>query len=140
MDGVLADFDSQVVGTHPQGSKPTEMFTPGFFRNLPVMEGAKEAVEELESINELKIYIATKITTHNLLAATEKLQWVEEHFPSLIKKVFIACDKTLLKGDFLIDDFPRWKDFDGEHILFNHQTPVKSWKLAVQRIKKELNR
>lgn len=137
MDGVLADFDRCVASPRDPGlGLPSEMLHKGFFRQLPVMDGAKEAIEILLSEPEVQLFIATKISTKNLHAATEKLQWLEEHFPELVKNVFIACDKTKLKGDLLIDDFIRWKGFEGHFFHFDKLNPTNSWKQAVALIKR----
>lgn len=139
MDGVLANFDSCVHSPPPAGSSlPSEMLHKGFFRQLPVMTGAKNAVEALMQNPRLEIYIATKISTKNLHAATEKLQWLEEHFPALVKNVFIACDKTKLRGDILIDDFLRWKNFHGAFFHFDHQNPEQSWQEALTFVQSQL--
>ncbi len=135
MDGVLADFDSHVGRScDASAGLPSEMLHKGFFRQLPVMPGSKQAIEELQANPKLQLYIATKISTKNLHAATEKLQWLEEHFPTLLKNVFIACDKTKLRGDVLIDDFLRWKDFQGCFIHFNKDSAEESWRQAVAKI------
>jgi len=129
MDGVLADFDAGVGRTYEYKSDPPEMLAKGFFRNLPVMPGAKEAVAVLQENPMVDLYIATKPTTKNLHCATEKYEWVAEHFPSLLKKIFMVCDKGHLNGDFLIDDdFKEWGDrFQGNFIYFERNAPLSSW-------------
>lgn len=131
MDGVLADFHA-VAGEVEIHETPTEMLKEGFYRNLPVMEGAKEAVEELMKLGD--VYIASKPTTKNFSCATEKYEWINEHFPQLIKKVFLTCDKTLLKGDFLIDDDIRWNEFDGNFLWFDRKNPLR-WEQIVNNVK-----
>lgn len=127
MDGVLADFDGAITS----GVKvdPPEMFIPGFFRNLKVMEGAKEGVASLLSNPNLEIYIGSKQTSHNTLCATEKMDWVAEHFPELKKNIVLVCDKKLLRGNFLIDDdVVRWgSEFKGAFIFFDKTQPKKEW-------------
>ena len=131
MDGVLADFD----GALPPGSgwDPPEMFVPGFFRNLKVMPGAKEAVEILLADHNLDVYIGSKPTSKSTVCATEKMDWVAEHFPGLLKKMVLVCDKKLLRGDYLVDDdFDMWgKAFVGQFIHFDRKNPEQSWKHAV---------
>ncbi len=136
MDGVLANFDKALKSPREPGKGlPPEMLEKDFFRNLEVMPGAIKAIDELESLPGVEVFIATKITTKNLYSATEKFEWIEEHFPSLLKKIFITCDKALLKGDFLIDDYHRWKTFPGTFIHFNKHNPIEAWSDAVQQIK-----
>lgn len=132
MDGVLVDFDAyarargQDLYTRPD--PPPEMLVPGFFRNTPVMEGALEAMEIIMALP-LDIFIASKPTTKNLCCASEKYQWVEEHFPALLRRMFLTCDKAHLNGDYLVDDDPdRWKGFGGTVIHFDEEHPALSWR------------
>ena len=85
MDGVLADFDSQIDPSY-KFNDPPEMFTEGFYRKLPVMDGAKEAITSMLSNPRLDLYIASKPTVKNLHSTIEKYQWIQEHFPELLKK------------------------------------------------------
>ena len=139
MDGVLANFKSG-VGRVDHERDPPEMFKEGFFRNLPVMPGAKEAVAALMRMKHFDVYIATKPTTKTLFCPTEKFQWLQEHFPALVKKVFLVCDKGHLNGDYLIDDdFDQWGDrFKGEFLHFEESNPEECWKELVQFFKEEL--
>lgn len=132
MDGVLADFDGSVA-VHIQD--PPEMFVPGFFRNLKVMPGAKEGVQALIDNPKLKVYIGTKHTTKTDYSPSEKVAWVREHFPQLLKKMFIVTDKHLLKGDYLIDDDLRWRNFPGEFIHFDKTNSAKEWERVVEYLK-----
>lgn len=128
MDGVLADFRAGVGRPNAEWNPP-EMYVKGFFRDLPLMAGAKDAVAELLKHNYLDVYIASKPTHDNLWCATEKYQWLEEHFPMLLKKTFLACDKGHLNGDYLIDDdLKQWgPKFKGTLLHFDEYKPVESW-------------
>lgn len=131
MDGVLADFDAGVGKHCAQDEDPPQMFEPGFYRNLPVIVGAKEAVQNLLQIPLIDLQIATKPTTKNLHCATEKYQWVEEHFPQLLRKMTLTHDKSLLLGDVLVDDDSKWElGFLGEFYLFDGTKPKDSWDKA----------
>lgn len=128
MDGVLADFKKGIGRPNPEWNPP-EMYEPYFFRKLPVMEGAKEAVAEMLANENIDLYIASKPDSKNLWCATEKFQWIQEHFPDLLKKMFLTCDKGHLNGDFLIDDdFRQWgHKFKGTLLEFNENDPKESW-------------
>lgn len=134
MDGVLADFDG-AIHTHV-GEDPPEMFVPGFFRNLAVMPGAKEAIEALLANKNLDVYIGSKITSKVPTCATEKMEWVAMHFPKLLKRMCLVCDKMLLRGDVLVDDdFPRWAHkFDGQFIHFDTHNSKKCWEAVVKEL------
>ncbi len=90
---------------------------PGYYRDLPVLPGAREAVHELvhTKVNGEKafdVYFVTSaiVSPH---APHDKMEWVNEHFPFLgegrsgaARKVITAYHKELIKGDVLIDDGP----------------------------------
>jgi 5'(3')-deoxyribonucleotidase len=134
MDGPLAHFRAGVGPHYTLGSDPPEMFQKGFFRDLPVTPGAKEAVAVLLRNPHLDLYIASKPTTKNLYSTIEKYQWVEEHFPELFKKIFLTCDKGHLNGDFLVDDDHKaWADkFKGIFLKFHEDEPLRSWEHIVK--------
>lgn len=127
MDGVLADFDGAV--TSGVKKDPPEMFVPGFFRKLNVMEGAKEGIAALLANPNISVYIGSKPTYANTLCATEKMDWIQEHFPELKKRMVLVCDKKLLRGNFLIDDdVERWgHKFKGAFIFFDRTKPKQEW-------------
>jgi 5'(3')-deoxyribonucleotidase len=136
MDGVLANF-RKGVGRDDYDFDPPEMFVKGFFRNLEPMAGAKEAIDELLKMDHIKLYILSKPTTKNLHCATEKYEWINEHFPKLLKRMFLACEKGHLNGDFLIDDDAnRWrKVFRGHFIHFDEFNSAQEWVKVVEFFK-----
>lgn len=111
-----------------------QLHKPGFFANLDVMDGAVEVVKELN--NKYEVYIASAAMEFpNSLK--EKHEWLSQHFPFIHWKNMILCgDKSILKGDILIDDhLKNLAVFDGQTLLFDamhnqktegHQR-VKSW-------------
>ena len=103
-DGPLADFATayKAAGLTPEHAK----MQPGFYRSLPLTPGAREAVEELHSWPHVQIFVATKIPDANALAATEKIQWLHEHFPVLEERIILTPNKACIgtKADFLVDD------------------------------------
>jgi 5'(3')-deoxyribonucleotidase len=135
MDGVLADFDAAIV--HKDMQDPPEMFVPGFFRNLAVTDGAKEAIAELLANPDYEIYIGSKMTSKAPNCATEKVEWIKEHFPALLRNMVLCCDKKLLRGHVLIDDDEeRWGHaFVGTFIHFDHTNHAESWKKVVEILK-----
>lgn len=151
MDGVLADFDSAFYqawesrfgGVYPAipKEKRTTFYVRDdypeflrdnieeiyhsqyFYRNIPIMAGAKEAVAEMLAMGH-EIRICTSPLTTNKFCASEKFEWVEEHFSSdFLARIIIAKDKTWVRGDILIDDKPVipgslqpvWR-----HIIYDH--------------------
>lgn len=135
-DGVLADFLGGLGREVSIDAEPIEMTQKGFYRNLPVMPGAREAISALLKSEKIDIYIASKPTTRNPHCASEKYAWIEEHFPELTRKVFLTCNKGLLRGDYLIDDHYKWGEvFEGEYFKFNPLTPEKSWNEVLELFK-----
>lgn len=78
-------------------------YQPGFFGQFPVVEGAFEGVEEMLRRGH-DVWVCTKPMESNPTCHSDKYGWIEEHFPALKHKLIIAPDKSLIKGDILIDD------------------------------------
>jgi 5'-nucleotidase len=122
MDGVLADFFGGLGRIISPEEDPEEIYRKGFYLNLPVMKGAQEFVRKLEDKG-FNVYIASK-PLRSQYCASEKFIWIAKHFPTLYRKIILTCDKTLLKGDILIDDQPhKWKGFEGSVIAANPLGP-----------------
>lgn len=158
MDGVLADIEAQWLNWYERdygvkldaevflGVKESDafpdkeavkrfVFTPGFFRTLPVMEGAVEAVKQLSE--DFEIYIVSAAMEFPL-SLFEKREWLAEHFPFISWKNIIFCgDKSVINTDYLIDDHCKNLDYcKGMPIMFtaghntnhSHHTRVNNWK------------
>lgn len=157
MDGVLADIESHWLNLYERdygirlsaeifkGVKESDafpdktavekyVFTPGFFRTLPVMEGAVEAVKKLAE--DYEIYIVSAAMEFPL-SLFEKREWLTEHFPFISWKNIIFCgDKSVIATDYLIDDHCKNLDYcKGTPIMFsaghnanlNHHVRANSW-------------
>ena len=93
----------------------------GFFRSLPLIPGAREALETIERSGHIVRIVTAPIRTPH--SASEKLEWIAEYLGvEWCAKTIITRDKTLIRGDLLIDDNPNvtgslrplW-----EHILYD---------------------
>ena len=151
MDGVLANFEKGFLDAwrkkFPQNSYiplekrktfrvrdnyPNEVkkevegiyTTSGFFQNLGVIRGGKEALAKIQALGH-EIFICTSPISKYENCVLEKYHWVAQNFGyEWTKKIIVARDKTLIHGDILIDDKPEhiglkkpvWK-----HVLF--ETP-----------------
>ncbi len=111
------------------------LYTEGFFRTLPVIEGAVEAVKLLN--DKYQLYVASSALEFPQ-SLHEKYDWMKEHFPFIHWKQIILCgDKKALKGDIMIDDHAHnLESFDGEikllfsspHNVFEERfTRVNNW-------------
>jgi len=145
-DGVLADFVEgfkRAWATHglpayfeaweqwdmnhyvPVQHKPmvdVVMSQPGLFRHLPVMPGAVDAVLGLMNAGH-KVWICSTPVHDSDTCENEKKAWLREHFGSAIaKRLILTQDKTLIKGEVLIDDKPAIRGEDTpswEHVLYD---------------------
>ncbi len=120
MDGVLADYDAAVKehGTTPKEFK----LVPDAYRNLKVLGDAVASVNLICAMG-YDCWVLSKLPNQNRLAATEKLDWINIHFPMLNDKVILTPDKGAVgtSQDFLIDDHPEWANankFRGTVIKF----------------------
>ncbi len=78
---------------------------PGFFIDLPILEGAIETLKNLQDDGH-EIYIVTAPSSYPG-SASEKIWWIHRHLPFIDKNhIIIAKDKHIIYGDILIDDTP----------------------------------
>lgn len=149
MDGVLADFEAGFLARwralhpelpyiplderqdfylekdYPKEHRPRvfAIFTsPGFFRELPLVPGGKAAIEAMRDLGH-DVSICTSPLKAYKNCVLEKYEWVEEHLGfGWTGRIILLKDKTLVRGDVLIDDRPRiigamtpqW-----EHVLYD---------------------
>jgi len=158
MDGVIADVEKHYIDWYEKdygvridrktmeglmeheampekGAIMKFLTTPGFFRTVPVMEGAVEAVKDL--MQDYEVYIVSAAMEFPL-SLYEKHQWLAEHFPFISWRNIIFCgDKSVIDTDFLIDDHLKNLDFcKGKALMFtafhnvNHNTHqrVNNWR------------
>ena len=149
MDDVLADATGQFINYYERdfgvrverhvlnGKEEGEGF-PGnhdvlrkypyqvnFFRTMDVNADSQAVLEQLNKKYELFIVSAAMEFPQSL---TEKLEWLNKHFPFLNWKQFVFCgSKAVVHGDFMIDDLPHnLERFNGRKLLFTapHNTHV----------------
>ncbi len=97
---------------------------PGFFRNLPVIPGAKEGLKEMLELDWRPVIVTSlPIVKHNSgQVIQEKCEWVEEHLKGLIdhRDIVVTYRKFLVQGDVLIDDGPHnLQEYPGRTIAFD---------------------
>jgi 5'(3')-deoxyribonucleotidase len=115
LDGVLCDFKGQYYKLK-NDFVPNPQTTYGFYTNLPVIPGAIETYKWLEE--RFDVWILTRPSYWNPLCYTEKRVWVENHLGlETCRKLILSWDKSLLKGDYLIDD-NNHEGFEGDILLF----------------------
>lgn len=130
-DGVLADFDNAFIecfGVDPRSYEEqhgTERFknivkeTPGFFRNLRLMPGARELVAAVAHHRPIVLTAAS----WGMWVVEQKLEWMSEMFPGIVMQPCASREKRLYcqPGDALVDDYEKyshlWRDAGGVFIL-----------------------
>lgn len=144
MDGVLADVYSRFIELHAletgtiisvneiAGRREADVFPnvlqwvnrPGFFRSLPLIEGGRQGLEKL---NQAYQVVIVSMATEYPNCLTDKQLWIEEHLPFISWKQVVLCgDKSLIKGDLMIDDHLKNLDFfSGETLLFSQPHNLK---------------
>ncbi len=141
MDGVLCDFygaAKKALITNPTQKYPQSEY--GFFLNLKPIKGAIESVNELRNFYD--VYILTKPSSKNLLCYTEKAAWILNHFDyELQQKIIIIEDKSMVKGDYLVDDQINANQelFEGKLIRFG-QPSFENWSKVKKYLIKELKK
>ena len=89
----------------------------GFFADLEVMAGSKEALLELSRNHDIFI---TSAAMEVPTSFADKFQWMEKNFPFIPPSRMVFCgDKHIINADVLIDDRSRhFRGFRGMGILF----------------------
>jgi len=151
MDGVLADFvggvyrDWDHIGHHKEmplksreeltsfwlhhdhpvhyGDPLHDLVnTKGFFASLDPIPGSLEALEELERIPHLVIRLCTAPLFGNPTCMDDKGAWVGWWLGrEWQERIVMTKDKTLVRGDWLIDDKPKIEgqlERQWEHLVF----------------------
>ena len=148
MDNVLADYEGEFLQRYrknfpnhfyiplekrntfylydqypPELKKTVEgiLTSVGFFENLPPIEGGKEAIEKMKSLGH-EVFICTSFISNYKNCILEKYAWVEKNLGYYwTLRTILTKDKTLVYGDYLIDDRPEHKGIrkpSWEHILY----------------------
>ena len=82
---------------------------PEFFLGLSPVAGAVAGVQEMVSAGHDVRICSAPITEYRYCVA-EKYEWIERHLGfDFTKRVILTKDKTLVRGDYLIDDRPEIK-------------------------------
>lgn len=119
----------------------------GFYRDLPVIENAQAAMDELRAIHDV-FFVSTPYRS-NPGCASEKMEWVKRHFGQTMQsRTILTEDKTMVQGDILIDDKPvitgllppRWEHLCFGEYGYSHLTEsvrVNNWADALMAVRRE---
>lgn len=121
MDNVLCDYNTahrMDLMKEPNIKYPQSQY--GFFSGLAPLDGAIDGFNYL--FDNYNTWILTAPSVLNPLSYTEKRIWVEQHLGMrAVHKLIMSPDKSLLIGDFLIDDITEGygqENFKGKLIHF----------------------
>jgi 5'-nucleotidase len=133
MDGVLCDFKGAAVKEltlNPDQKYPQSKW--GFFLKLKELPDAIESIQKLEKY--FDVWILTRPSFRNVNCYTEKAQWIWDHLGyRYVQKLILSPDKSIVKGDFLVDDTnnANQSEFEGEWIKFGSEK-YPNWKKIVE--------
>ncbi len=96
--------------------------SPNFFRSLAPIDGCREALSELREMGH-EVFICSSPLTSYRNCVLEKYEWIESGLgKEWVNNIILSKDKTMIKGDILIDDRPNIKGCEvpsWEHILYD---------------------
>lgn len=121
MDDVLADFVKASRCNTSGKTLEHLMWRPGFFLNLEPIPGSKGAIFEIGRMG-FDIWILSQPLAESPESYSDKVKWIQLHFPQLYKKIIFTQDKGLKLGHYLIDDnYQKWgKKFENNGGKFIH--------------------
>ena len=138
MDGVLCDFEGAFARdkiAYPNIEYPQSR--EGFYRELEPIAGAINAMDTFLKLATVEPYILTAPSLYNPLSYTEKRLWVEDHLGfEWVERLIISPDKSLLKGDALIDDHVEGRgqeNFKGRLIHFG-SSRFQNWVSVIDAV------
>jgi 5'-nucleotidase len=121
------------------------LYTPGFFRSVPVIPGAQEGVKKLMEHFDVYIVSAAMEFPQSL---SEKYYWLDEHFSFVPWRNIIFCgDKNIIATDYLLDDHCKNLDnCSGKALIFtaahnvdiSHHHRLNNWDEVIEFMEKEL--
>jgi 5'(3')-deoxyribonucleotidase len=134
LDGVICDFEKafkQSQITNPQQPYPQSSW--GFFSTLEPIEGAIESIKKLQE--NFDVWIASAPSVYNLNCYTEKAFWVRQNLGfEMQSKLILITNKSLLKGNFLIDN--EINKFDGKLIHFGSEK-FPNWNSVLELLEQD---
>ena len=93
------------------------LFEKGFFADLPLVPGSREALRALSSRYEIFIVTAAMEFRSSF---EDKFDWLQTHFDFIPWTHYVFCgDKGIIQADYMIDDHPHnLRRFSGKGLLY----------------------
>lgn len=131
MDGVLCDIEQKFINAlkeTPEIAYPQSQY--GFFLEL---DPIKDCIDAVKSLGEhYDIWFLSAPSYRNPMCYAEKNYWIRKHFGiEWTEKLILSCNKSLLMGDYLIDDNYKGRGqefFKGQLIHFGTNELFMNWK------------
>lgn len=122
MDNTLFDYTGAYnLALEENPAQPFPQSQVGFFLGLRPLQGALQAYGTLKEQGHRVLFL-TAPSVHNPLCYTEKRMSIERHFGfAACTDLIIAHDKSLLRGDVLVDDKSdsnKQAEFQGQLLKF----------------------
>jgi 5'(3')-deoxyribonucleotidase len=137
MDDVMCDFSGAQKAARERS--PEQMWPQAeldFFRGLKPIKDGIPSIHNLDK--NFDVWFLTKPSVLNLMCYTEKALWIRDHMgQEWLNKLILCPDKSLVKGDYLIDDTP-WPDFEGKQLLFGSDE-FPDWKTVIFKLNWEID-
>ncbi len=153
-DIVVAEFETEltrkdlyeksfkeVLSVSDQKKLLAKIHEVGFFADIPVIADAQKSVEKLSEKYEIFVATAAMEFPNSF---REKYDWLRQYFPFIHwKNIVFLGDKSVIKGDWLIDDMAyNLETFSGNTLLFSttqnrletSYRRVDNWKQIVEML------
>ena len=136
LDNTTLDFSGEKAKLHHPEHCPFPQGEPGFYRNLPPLPGAVEAIALLDADPRYEVHFCTapSVDIRNVRCWSEKMESIVKTFgEAFYYRTTITFDKSRVLGDFLIDDLPAGRGqekFTGELVLFGSEK-FSNWQLVL---------
>lgn len=125
---------------------------PNFFSELKPIPGALEALRQMEKEG-YTVFIVSSPSVHGTTCHSEKSQWLKEHMnEKWAKRLVLTKDKTIVRGDVLIDDkpfitgtvSPNWKHITfsqpyNRHLNDEGRIHLKNWENWESSVREAMN-
>ena len=139
IDDTLADLKSayeKAKRINPNMNFPQAEY--GFYANLKPLEGAIDSVFWFLESEGFDPYLLTAPSVKNPMSYTEKRIWVEKYLGmEMVDRLIISSNKSLLKGDYLIDNNIEGKgqeNFEGEVLQYGSKQYL-DWKTVMNNFR-----
>jgi 5'(3')-deoxyribonucleotidase len=118
------------------------LFEEDLFSDLPVIDGAKEAIARLEELG-FKIIILTHAWDNNINILSGKVKWLKKHFPQLLDDAIFCKNKSFVHTEFIVDDAVHHiSGHPANHAFLmkaSHNKSQHTWETIIKAIEKVMS-